>query len=313
MKRAGILLKLIRWPNLFFIAITQILFYYIVFPYAYFINGLDASNIKLQPGVFFIILLASVLIAAAGYIINDYFDVNIDQVNKSSKVIIGKSVHRRAAILMHALFSLTGLLLTAYAAYRLRNFYILIFNAGAVILLLFYSTTFKRKLLIGNIIISLLTSWVILVLTAAEYRFTFQFDVTWQLLLKLSILYGGFAFIISLIREVIKDMEDVQGDMKYNCRTMPVVWGMSVSKVFSAVWIVVLGGMVCVLMIYILTYGRWLAALYGIILVVIPLAYVLKYLYKAIIPEDFHKLSAMVKWIMFTGILSMLFFLSYKL
>jgi 4-hydroxybenzoate polyprenyltransferase len=255
------------------------------------------------------LIIASVCIAGAGYIINDYFDVNIDQVNKSSKVIIGRFIKRRWAIVFHAVLSLAGLVLSMYVGYRLRNLFIPLFNFLAIFLLLIYSTTFKKKLLIGNILISLLTAWVILVITLAEYRFRLSpHDIVWQRLLKLSFIYAGFAFIISLIREVIKDMEDMEGDRRYGCTTMPIVWGLPVSKVFAGVWLVVLTAMVAAIQIYVIQLGWWLPALYSIALIVIPLIWVLKKLYQANTPEQFHRLSTVIKIIMFTGIISMVFF-----
>ena len=213
------------------------------------------------------------------------------------------------AILMHAVFSIVGLALSLYIGYRLENFYIPFFNLISILLLWFYSTTFKKKLLIGNIIISALTAWVIVVLTLAEFRFRISTDdIVWQRLLKLSFVYAGFAFIISLVREVIKDIEDMEGDIRYGCTTMPIAWGIQVSKVFAGVWIVVLTGLIAALQLYVLQMGWWLSALYSFITIIIPLIWVLNKLYGAGSKADFHQLSTVVKMIMFAGILSMIFF-----
>ena len=309
MKVFSAFFRLIRWPNLFFIVLTQMLFRYFILPFVYQESHPGYENIKLSETLFYILVFASVCIAAAGYIINDYFDENIDQVNKSSKVIVGKFINRRTAILLHALFSFVGLLLSIYVGYRLSNAFIPFFNFLAIILLLVYSSTFKKKILIGNIIISLLTAWTILVLTLAEYRFRISpDDIVWHRLLKMSFIYAGFAFIISLIREVIKDMEDIEGDIKYGCKTMPIVWGLPVSKVFTAVWIVVLAGMLTAIQIYVIQLGWWLSALYSFVLIIIPLIWSLKKLYAATTPADFHRLSFVIKLIMLAGIVSMIFF-----
>jgi len=309
MKAFSAFFRLIRWPNLFFIVLTQMLFRYFILPFVYRESHQGYEGIKLSEILFYLLVFASVLIAAAGYIINDYFDENIDQVNKSSKVIIGKFIKRRSAILLHAVFSFVGLLLSIYVGYRLGNVFIPFFNLFAIILLLVYSSTFKKKILIGNIIISLLTAWTILVLTLAEYRFRISpQDIVWQRLLKMSFIYAGFAFIISLIREVVKDMEDIEGDVRYGCKTMPIVWGLPVSKVFTAVWIVVLAGMLAAIQIYVIQLGWWFSALYSFVLIVIPLVWSLKKLYVANTPGDFHQLSSMIKLIMLAGIVSMIFF-----
>ncbi len=309
MKTLTAFFRLIRWPNLLFIVLTQMLFRYFILPFVYATPHEGYESIKLSEGLFYLLVPASVCIAAAGYIINDYFDENIDQVNKTEKVVVGRFINRRSAILLHALLSFIGLALSIYVGYRLRNIFIPLFNFLAINVLLVYSSTFKKKILIGNILISLLTAWVILVLTIAEYRFRISpADVVWQRLIKMSFIYAGFAFIISLIREVIKDMEDMEGDLRYGCRTMPIAWGLPVSKVFTAVWIVVLAGVLFAILIYVVQLGWWFSAFYSLVAIIIPLLWVLQKLYKATTSADFHQLSSAVKLIMLAGILSMLFF-----
>jgi 4-hydroxybenzoate polyprenyltransferase len=302
-------LRLVRWPNLLFIALTQVLFRFFIIRFASFNSPSIYESMKLSLPLFYLLVFASVFIAAAGYIINDYFDVNIDLVNKPSRLIINRYIKRRWAIVLHIIFSFAGFVISCYVGYKLRNLYIPFFNLLAIVGLWFYSTTFKRKLLIGNVLISLLTAWVILILTVSEYRSGISpHDIYWQRLLKLSFIYGGFAFIISLIREVIKDMEDMRGDLKYGCTTMPIVWGLQVSKVFVAVWIVVIAASIAAMQFYVIQMGWWFSALYALVAIIIPLLWVLHKLYTAHSEKDFHSLSTTVKLIMLTGILSMIFF-----
>ncbi len=309
MKLLSAFFKLIRWPNLLFIALTQLLFRVFILRFVFISDPFAYENIRLTWPLFYLLVFASVCIAAAGYIINDYFDVNIDLVNKPSKLIIDRFIKRRWAIVLHIIFSFAGFLCSCYVGYKLRNLYIPFFNFISIVVLWFYSTTFKKKLLIGNVLISLLTAWVILVLTVSEYNFQIvSSDIHWQRLLKLSFVYAGFAFVISLIREVIKDMEDMPGDAKDGCTTMPIVWGLQVSKVFVAVWIVVLTVSIAAIQFYVIQMGWWLSALYSLLAIVIPLLWVLRKLYAAHSPEDFHTLSTTIKLIMLTGILSMVFF-----
>src|SRR5439155_8333822 len=123
----------------------------------------------LTPKLFYLLSLSSILIAAAGYIINDYFDLNIDRVNKPDKVVVDKIIKRRWTILWHWILSGLGVLLGAYVSWKLRNPIVGLATLGCVVLLWFYSTTFKRRLVIGNVIISLLTAWVILVLYVSQF------------------------------------------------------------------------------------------------------------------------------------------------
>lgn len=258
-------------------------------------------------------MTASVFIAAAGYIINDYFDLNIDQVNKPHKMVVEKIIKRRWAIVWHLSLSAAGVLLSFYIGWKVSNVLIGFANLLCVVLLWFYSTTFKRKLLIGNIIISLLSAWVVLVLYFSEWSRIFQMNISGNALFamtrvfRFAFLYAGFAFIISLIREVVKDIEDMPGDAKYGCRTMPVVWGIHVSKVFISTWLVVLIASLGIIQFYVLQFRWWWSALYCFVMIIVPLLYLLRKLFAATTTEDFNKLSGFIKLVMFTGIVSMMF------
>lgn len=131
-------------------------------------------------------------------------------------------------------------------------------------------------------------------------------------LYKFAILYAGFAFLLSVIREAVKDLEDLEGDIKYGCRTMPIVWGVPAAKVYTAIWLVVCVGMLTAILIYAGLSGWWVASLYIAIAILIPLFMILFALGKAGAPEAYHKISSMLKLVMLAGILSMLFFLILK-
>lgn len=300
---------MVRWPNLVFIFLTQLLFYYCIqlplhdSPAGYVLPWLN------QP-LFFLLATSSVLIAAAGYIINDYFDLNIDRVNKPKRLVVDRIIKRRWTILWHWILSGIGLILSFYVSWRLRNPLIALGNLSCVILLYFYSTTFKRKLLIGNIIISLLTAWVVLVLYVGELHWAGFGISNYRLLLstlfKFAIVYSSFAFLLSLIREVIKDIEDMDGDMKYGCRTMPIVWGVNVAKVYAGTLIVVLLGALVILQFYVLQKAWIPLAVYGGLLIDLPLLYILRKLYAAQTKQEYHRLSNIIKLVMLAGILSII-------
>jgi 4-hydroxybenzoate polyprenyltransferase len=314
MKIITAFLRLIRWQNLVFIALTQCLFFFCVF------HSLAADRPSFPSFYyrgFYLLMAASLLIAAAGYIINDYFDMHIDAINKPAKVVVDKVVRRRWAIMWHLILSFIGIAISICFSWLFSNSIIAFGNILCVVLLWFYSTTFKKKLLAGNVIISALTAWVILVI---YFAFTDGSTSLWphgnvpadfnsRKLFKFTILYAGFAFIVSLIREVVKDLEDMEGDAKYNCRTMPIVWGVPVTKVFAAVWLVVCIAALTIVQVYAWQLGwRW-STLYSVVLIIIPMIITLKNLHRAVTAADYHKLSTLIKFIMLAGILSMLFFL----
>jgi 4-hydroxybenzoate polyprenyltransferase len=125
---------------------------------------------------------------------------------------------------------------------------------------------------------------------------------------KLTVLYAGFAFIVTLIREALKDMEDSIGDAQFNCKTMPIVWGIPATKVFTGVWIIVCCSTLLIVQVYAWQIGWWFSAVYSIVFMIIPLIFLLKKLRTASLPKDYHQLSTQLKWIMLAGILSMIFF-----
>lgn len=307
-------LKLVRLPNLFFIVLTQFLFYYcILLP---LLSSADAIA-AIDQAQFILLSLASVLIAAAGYIINDYFDVNIDQVNKPKKNVVDLIVSRRWAILWHFVLSGIGILLSLYISWKTGLWYIVLANFACAFLLFGYSVSLKQKLLSGNILISVLTAWVILILCLSEFRLSQgeSVDSNWlaaqNKILRLGFLYAGFAFILTLIREAIKDMEDMEGDARYGSKTMPIVWGVPATKVYVAVWMIVLLAVLVAIQVYIIRFHWWWPILYCTVLIILPLAYTFSRLFKAMTPGHFHYLSSITKTVMLTGILSMGFFYFY--
>ena len=311
MKIIKAFLLLIRWPNLFFIALTQCIYYLAVFLPIEGKNYLSFfSDIN-----FFLLTLASVFIAAGGYVINDYFDVMIDAVNKPERLLLGPVIKKRAAILWHWLFSFAGLALTTWGCFSTGKWLILGLNFISVLLLWAYSTRFKKSLLIGNVLVSLLTSWVILVMyiyfsKGWDSRFVWvqnrseAFDA--KLFFKWTIIYAGFAFVANLVREVIKDLEDMEGDRQFGAKTMAIVWGVPVSKIFAAVWMLVTILALFILCLYTWQLGTWLWCIYIFLTIVIPLTFLIKKLKKATSAADYHQLSVWLKWIILFGILSML-------
>ncbi len=306
-------LRLIRWPNLIFIILAQGIFYFFIeFP----LYAPHSVFPILDLSYFILLCLSSICIAAAGYIINDYFDVNIDMINKPHKLIIEKDIKRRWAIAWHLILSIFGIVIGFYIDYKTPISFIGLTNIGCAVLLFLYSVSLKRKLISGNVVISILTAWSICIVPFAEWNALSQSlslqivykEINFNKLYLITFLYSGFAFIISIIREAVKDMEDVEGDMQYNCYTMPIVWGIRTAKVYAAVWMVVLISGLVIMQLYAWHLGwKWLI-IYCLVTTILPLCFTFNKLIVAKKSSDFHSISTLIKLIMFTGILSMLLF-----
>jgi 4-hydroxybenzoate polyprenyltransferase len=323
MKTIKAFFTLVRWPNLVFILLTQALFYFcIIVPTFNKYGVIPFANFKIVS----LLIAASVLIAAAGYVINDYFDVNIDKINKPQKLVIERFIKRRSAIQIHFIFSTIGVVLTLlfmfYTNYWVRNFSMFLIpmcNIAATILLLLYSTTYKKRFLIGNVLISLLTAWTIFVLyfgqlpSFAEINVEYKSHYTAALLalFKLTVVYGAFAFIASIIREAVKDIEDMEGDKAFGCTTLPIKMGIPATKLYIAVWTVILVLAVAAVQVYAVQLGWYISVAYCLITIVAPLLYFLTLLFKAKNTADYGRLSSLIKIIILMGILSMIFFKWY--
>jgi 4-hydroxybenzoate polyprenyltransferase len=309
MKILAAFFRLMRWPNLVFIIITQLLFYFCV--YTPLLKEQPQHQISL---LFFLLIVASTFIAAAGYIINDYFDIQIDAINKPDRVVINKFIKRRWAIIWHWILSIIGVGFSLYVSYKIKEWPIFFINSMCVLALWLYSTTFKKKLLVGNVMIAALTAWVILVvyLFAGADLFSLKGFATnaenlnVRKFFKFTLLYASFAFITTLIREVIKDLEDMEGDRKYDCNTMPIAWGVPATKVFVGVWLVVTIAALAIVQLYAWQSGWWYAAVYILLLIMLPSIFLIKKLYEANTHTDYHLLSNIIKIIMLFGITSML-------
>lgn len=303
---------MLRWPNLLFITITQLLFHFCIIHVCLEPIGLTA---RIEGLNLVIIIIASVCIAGAGNVINDYFDVNIDLINKPHKIAIQKYISRRWAIFWHLILSFIGIILSFYVAKKINFIWLGVFNSISVLLLFIYSASLKKKFLIGNFIISLLTAWVILVLVLPEYKELIKYQLisidAYIKIFRLGLLYATFSFIISLIREVVKDMEDIDGDRQNACRTMPIVLGLNATKVFVSVWLIVIIALLVVAQAYVVSFGWWVSIAYAFLFLIWPLISIQKKLIKAQETENFTMLSKKIKWVMLFGILSMIFFAFY--
>jgi 4-hydroxybenzoate polyprenyltransferase len=291
-------LTLIRFPNLVFIFLTQVLARFFIIEPAIKDRGI---GVTLDTPLFLLLCLSTVLIAAAGYIINDYFDIGIDAINKPHKVTIEKIFKRRTIIIWHISLNVVAMLIVIYLTLNFLQLRLVAIQLLSILLLVFYSTTFKRKLIIGNLCIGVLTALTLL--TVACYEPGFELLNIHFLHSKLLWMYVLFSFIITFIREVVKDIEDVKGDIAQNCETIPLVWGIDTAKKIVYVFMSLLLLLLLITAIYFFSFNIILvmylfAAVFG------PLVFTFYKTLQATHSADFHRISTYVKIITLFGILS---------
>lgn len=272
-------IRLVRLPNLFLIVFTQ-------YFGRVFITGSSWIHAFTDERLLFL-SLSSVLIASAGYIINDYYDVKIDIINKPERLVVGRVLSRRQAIFLHTMFNLAGILIGLLVSPMLAAV-----NFGAAFLLWWYSNYLKRLPLIGNIAVSFLSALSILVLALVYPANT-----------KVIAVYAGMAFLISLVREIIKDMEDVKGDRNFGCRTLPIAFGVRKTKNILYVVLFLFSGFV----IFSGTYLGKEIFLFLALVSLLPAILLAWLLTRADTKKDFKALSSFSKLIMAGGVLSMIF------
>jgi len=299
-------LKLVRIENLFIIAITQICIKYLVFePINYFSS--------FTPFLFSLSLISTILIAAAGYIINDYFDVKTDKINRPDAVVVDVTIKRRWAMVLHIMLNSIGLLIGIYLAIKCHQIKLILIQAISILLLWFYSTHFKKQLLTGNLIVSILTATIPLLPIVYDYYFSVNgsiieliaFNSFIKVLIIIVIGYSSFAFLTSFAREVIKDMEDFKGDVQTGCKTMPIVWGIITSKVVVFFTLIITIMFLLLASIKFFGEGELLAFYYIILALIVPICFMIFIIIKAKNSKQYKMASLLLKLIMLLGIVFM--------
>lgn len=237
---------------------------------------------------FHLMVLTTLLIAAAGYIINDYFDIKIDRINKPHKVYIGKSITRRAAQLTHQIFSGLGIILAVFVGWKA-----VLINIFSVWLLWFYASGFKKKPFIGNFVVAFLTSLVI-----AEVALIFSPEN------RLIYMYAVFAFFINLIREIIKDMEDMKGDEMHGAKTLPILFGVHKTK---QLLYLLMGVFLTSMFFFMYKVEDFKIRIFSGILLSLW-AILLFFIIRADRKKHFSQLSSLCKWIILVGMVSIVLF-----
>lgn len=299
------ILQLIRFPNLIIVALTQFLLYYqLILP------ALQSANITPSLGqpLFSLFVLVTLLITAGGYIINDLIDLEIDLLNKPERVIISRKIPHQMAYWLYFVFNLAGFVLALAIAFATNRMHLLFIFPFAVIGLLVYSKWLKKRPLSGNLLIAFYCAGVAAIVWIAELPALLKLPlIDYQQVIQLLLFYAGFAFLSTLFREIVKDIEDAQGDAMAGARTVPIYWGTKVAKnialVIGILLLIFLGYVMLILKNSLDIVALLLLFGLGILICIGTWS-----LYKAENKMQFHQLSQFSKIIMLGGILLLLLF-----
>ena len=223
-------LKLIRLKNLIIVALTQFLVKFsLINPFA--------ENFMLSDNQFYLLVLSTVFITASGYIINDIYDVKTDKVNKEESRIIGKLITSRNAIRWYIIFNFLGLGLGIYIAYIVKQPYYSLVFVYCIFSLWTYSKRMKTSFLLGNLQVSLLTALSIFNVALFDIISNgINKNNGEMMIFKIILFYTAFAFITTFIREIIKDLEDMEGDKKIQAKTLAITYGIEKTKWVSLIF-----------------------------------------------------------------------------
>lgn len=302
------ILKLIRIPNLLIVIGTMYLLrFFLISPILNFHYG----SLNYPEFDFALLVLACVLIAAAGYIVNDYFDLEIDKINKPEKVILDDKISIGKARMLYFVLNILGVSIGTYLSVKIGQYQFSLIFLLTAFLLFSYSQKYKRVPFIGNFVVAILSALTLFLVWLFEF-FALRLDAGVFVEMREAIpyintyilAYVAFAFLVSLIREIIKDIEDREGDEAAKCKTLPLIIGVQNTKFI--IGSLILSAIALMAFVQIVLWKNNLDYLFWYFLIAVqPLfVYLLIHLIKAKEKEDFHFMSLISKVIMLAGILS---------
>ncbi|TVQ10764.1 MAG: ubiquinone biosynthesis protein UbiA [Bacteroidetes bacterium] len=307
-------LRLFRWPNLAVVALTQYLVRYAIILPLLSQGGIEPA---LSHIYFALLVLTTLLITAAGYAINDYFDLRADRINKPDKIVLGKHISRRTAIFYHSLFNVAGVVLGVILSLVVGSWQLAFIFIIIPFLLWMYSIRYKKKYFIGNFIVAVLAAFVVAIVWVFEFQAlngaVAADPATINSISFLVRSYAFFAFLTTLVREIIKDAEDIRGDAKTGCKTIPIVSGMGTTKRIIIFFNIALIALIIAMQVYLLRRDFDLLFVYLIFAVQVPFILMINKTINAAEKSDYNYLSKFAKLTMLGGVLSMVILYFYIL
>ena len=269
---------------------------------------------ELMPWWILTLLIVSVVgIAAGGYVINDYFDVKIDRINRPDNLVVTRIISRDAAMNLFYGFTAVGVIAGTVVAWWAHSWTLLFTYVVIPGLLWFYSASYKRMFLIGNLVVAFASAIVPLLVAIANADYLhhlYQNALAYSPIIgELYVWTGGFAifaFLLTLVREIVKDIEDIEGDREMECRTLPIVWGDKVAKIIATILLVVIATLIVYILFAVLPFSHeWksLPTRYVVFGLIVPILCSIILLWAANNRTEYHRVQTIIKFAMFMGML----------
>ena len=260
-----------------------------------------------------LLILSVVCIAAGGYVINDYFDVKIDRINRPDDLIVTRFISRDAAMYLFYVLTAVGLVAGAAVSWWAHSWTLLFTYVVIPGLLWFYSASYKRMFLIGNLVVAFAAAIVplLVAIANADYlRHLYQEALAYSPIVgELYVWTGGFsafAFLLTWAREMVKDIEDIEGDREMECRTLPIVWGQKSAKIFVTSLLLVVTAIIVYMLLAVLPFPHeWksLPTRYVVFGLIVPILCSIVLLWAANNRTELHRVQTIIKFTMFMGVL----------
>lgn len=269
---------------------------------------------ELMPWWVLTLLIVSVVgIAAGGYVINDYFDVKIDRINHPDNLVVTRIISRDAAMNLFYGLTAVGVIAGTVVAWWAHSWTLLFTYIVIPGLLWFYSASYKRMFLVGNLVVAFASAIVPLLVAIANADYLhhlYQNALAYSPIVgELYVWTGGFAafaFLLTWVREIVKDIEDIEGDREMECRTLPIVWGDKVAKIIATILLVVIAILIVYMLFAVLPFSHeWksLPTRYVVFGLIVPILCSIVLLWAANNRTEYHRVQTIIKFAMFMGML----------
>ena len=269
---------------------------------------------ELMPWWILTLLIGSVVgIAAGGYVLNDYFDVKIDRINRPDNLVVTRIISRDAAMNLFYGLTAVGVIAGTVVAWWAHSWTLLFTYVVIPGLLWFYSASYKRMFLIGNLVVAFASAIVPLLVTIANADYLhhlYQNALAYSPIVgELYVWTGGFAafaFLLTWVREIVKDIEDIEGDREMECRTLPIVWGDKVAKIIATLLLMAIAILIVYMLFAVLPFSHeWksLPTRYVVFGLIVPILCSIVLLWAANSRTEYHRVQTIIKFAMFMGML----------